>query len=95
MTKTLLSAAKNLLQEEKRWGKGQFFGEKCFCIIGAIHKAKGGNNFETRVKAIRKLHKSLADIFPAHLDIIEFNDSDSTNHDDVLELFDYAIESCE
>ena len=107
--KTILKAAREILQDEKRWTKGYFArtaaGDRvescnkaavCYCAMGAIDKAAveaREPRFGVGDDAIDALAKFLPD--GHQKSVASFNDNPKTTHAEVLALFDQAIAKLE
>lgn len=62
----------------------------CFCSVGAIMCVT--KNIEDRLEAYKILRNSFPSIFNNYT-VASFNDSYATTHDDVMKVFDKAIEA--
>lgn len=107
-TKELLTKAKELISDPNKWTKESFARNKdnkpveylspdatCFCAIGAIRKVGYSNESFTKtlpaeIKLQREVQKNT--IFA---EVASFNDFLLTTHEEVLHLFDKAIEAAE
>ena len=94
----LLQQAKGLIDEPNRWTRGFMARDKfgtvvdprdpaarCFCIIGALHRAAPG----CRCSLEGELKKDLPKGGTAHIPF--FNDREETQHADVMALFDRTV----
>lgn len=97
-TSIALIKAKELISAEENWTKHCIAKDKngfpctvnspdavAYCASGAIRKVS--KPFVSALKAIKYLNKAA---YPKTL--IALNDSSSTSHEDVMEMFDKAIE---
>ena len=105
-TKDILNKAKELISNPNHWAKGSYAFNKqgkevsyesndaCqFCALGAINKVSSSNPLSlARYRAAVSLRKCLPKDFN-YVDV--FNDSPTTSHEDVLKLFDMAINRLE
>lgn len=95
-----LEAAKALIADPKCWIKGVIAlnddGEQvesdnlkavCFCSLGALRAAAANRGIN---KALRTLYKHLPENYNGFL--TGWNDHSSTTHEDVMKLFDKAIQ---
>lgn len=96
----LLTAARNLLADPKHWTKGSsartprgtrvptFHPQATrFCSVGALVRC-GENDLEARAL----LTMAAQTLTGRDVSVIGFNDSRRTTHDDVLQMFDLAIQ---
>lgn len=89
-----LIAAKALIDTPDKWGQEEYEPRPgCYCIFGAIAKAKG-------VKAAPRLelgHEAYAlrMALPSEFlgGVVDYNDDLATTHADIMALFDRAIEA--
>lgn len=66
-------------------------GAACFCSIGALQKAAGEG--QTYYEASYYLRKAVTEVTSCKFDhAARFNDAESTTHEDVMAMFDKAIE---
>lgn len=94
--KQILIDTKTLIDTPEKWVKGvsstRKNGVDCYCITGALHEAVWPTSWN--------YHEAYMTIFDAIDDhiidgIINFNDSPSTTHDDVMKVMDKAIEKAQ
>lgn len=86
-----LIAARALIDTPEKWGKGDYQPRPgCFCSIGAIDAACG--RMSENAEAIDALRAALPERFERD-GVVAFNDDDSTEHTDIMALFDRAIAS--
>lgn len=98
-TINLLTAARNLLADPEHWTKGSsartprgtrvpMFHPQAtrFCSLGALERC-GGN-----LEACGLLTMAAQTLTGRDVSIVGFNDNRHTKHDDVLQMFDLAIQ---
>ena len=106
--KRVLEGARRLLSSRAKWCKGKLHNQRTgqYCAIGAIYAqvAPDGNVFEWLDgepknaewmlvnKAIYALEGGLEEYRRAYLEIPDFNDDPDTTWEDVLNVFERAIE---
>lgn len=94
--KQILTQARELISDPKRWTKGYFAKTAlgapcgslsdraiCWCISGAINKVSEFKNHQVAYDRLRLVVGPL---------ITQFNDDPKTTHADVIAAFDRAIE---
>lgn len=103
----ILIDAKALIADPARWSKGLFYnGRKCsYCAVGALNVASGcetpygaGDNTPKGVRianqtARRFLDHAVNSYAPSEFSVMSFNDKPRTSHEDVMRVFDKAIEA--
>jgi hypothetical protein len=104
--KIILTEARSVLSEEARWTTDYFARDAngcpvgsssddavCFCVLGAISRAAYNRDFSTVEKneAVNFMTDVVQDDFGFH-EVADFNDNERTKHEDVLKLFDKALE---
>jgi hypothetical protein len=99
-----LIAARALIDTPEKWCKWHghmtrrkwlFFEQHSYCTIGAIAVEPGGH-MNTSRSAYYKMRDALERALPPGFRnsfLVSFNDDESTTHNDVLALFDRAIEA--
>jgi len=113
-TKEILTRAKEIITDPKRWAKGYYAFNKhqqavassspravCWCALGAIRKAV--EDVTGAATCTTVFNTELADA-TLHMynnldqdrfcNISKFNDTPETTHEQILEFFDKAIQSC-
>lgn len=90
-TKRTLARDKNGHATNDPWDKVS----TCFCSVGAIHKVVGPNNDTNRglkYAVADCLADSALALFGHRGAVVVFNDAPSTTHDQILAVWDHAIE---
>ncbi len=98
---TLLAKAKEIISDPKHWAKHEFAYDKdgyevhpdsstaaCWCARGAVYAA---NKSYTGAE-VEEAFKHLAAVCPLGVLIGFYNDQPERTHDDIMDLFDKAIE---
>lgn len=93
-----LQNARDLITDPNKWTKRSFAKDShgnsvsatssravCFCSIGALEHVSNGIGYEKSLNILQS-------IAPLYTTVIVYNDSYNTTHDDILKLFDVAIE---
>ncbi|MGO7308731.1 hypothetical protein ACCS91_33290 [Rhizobium ruizarguesonis] len=101
----ILTAGRELLSNPDHWTKGVLARDKkgesigpfdpkasCFCTIGAIHKVVGPQQSELKRQVVGYLIEALDTVHKVSAVVSAFNDHPKTSHEQVLELWDKAIE---
>ncbi|MBC2806583.1 hypothetical protein C3Y94_025875 [Rhizobium ruizarguesonis] len=101
----ILAAGRELLSNPDHWTKGAPARDRkgesiipydpkatCFCTIGAIHKVVGPQQLELKRQVVGYLIEALDTGHKVSAILSAFNDHPKTSHDQVLELWDKAIE---
>lgn len=100
-TKVLLQRARAVLTPDGAWTQGWFAKDKegktvtsdskyatCFCAIGALERVCESDELYTAAHALRPFLPPEASGVPG------YNDRPTTTQQDILALFDRAIEAC-
>jgi len=101
----ILRDARSRIADEGNWLKYDFQDGNRHCLVGALSLAAGSANFRTPNGTERRLARHLVmqlpkkvplrtrlRIMPARQRLMYFNDDARTTHDDVVALYDRAIE---
>jgi hypothetical protein len=92
-----LIAARALIDTPEKWVKGKYEVNGCYCAMGAVSMAVTGSaDYDSNwyVNYADKVVAALDNRLPARFpDVAAFNDDPATTHNDVLQLFDRAIEA--
>jgi hypothetical protein len=90
----VLKAARALLVNRRRWGKGSFSGGSRMCILQAVNRAADFPLFPDRIcRPVQlRLQRKLPDPL---MRLYDYNDAKETKHVDILRLFDAAIAELE
>lgn len=87
----VLRVAKELIQDESNWLKGEFTNSKgCYCALGALRAAEDMTTFWNE-GAIDRLQKYVA-YNTTYSSVAVFNDAPDTTHTDVIEMFTKVID---
>lgn len=90
---TVLTAARAMIVTNG-WVRGVYEGDCGVCAVGAIRRA--GADYDMETTAVRALFKCLPDVHKVALGpfsaVFNWNDHVARSADDVLALFDRAIE---
>lgn len=104
--KEIFVGARELLSDETKWGRDQYFNGNCYCLIGACGVGAGLSNMEIRsTNAIGDIEKRVRPALERCLPkgpvrprpagpVIAFNDDPGTTHADILAVLDCAIKCC-
>lgn len=100
----LLVEAKALIEDESKWARGYYArgkngelreptedGATCFCSIGALMKVLNGYDYPESLQ-IDRAERVLNKCVGGNGSIIGFNDDRSNSHEDVMAVWDKAIE---
>lgn len=101
----VLVGARQLLSDPKKWTKGALARNAkecnlsvdsssacCFCSIGACLKIQENPNWLGDGSHWERFMDASCREIVGHENIVSYNDNGSTKHEDILKLFDYAIE---
>jgi hypothetical protein len=101
----ILTDARGRIADPSRWLKHGFQDADRHCLVAALSLASGSRSFDNPNEAERRLAKQLAKHVPlnrgfakwaalvsARNGLMMFNDHRRTRHDDVMGLFDRAID---
>lgn len=94
----ILLEARTLISDPKHWTQGNYYNHGAYCAVGAVsHFARKRKNYrKNRTLAVGLLAKAVKKYLKQYFlqREIEFVTSynDSRNHEEVLALFDKAIE---
>jgi hypothetical protein len=101
----ILMDARDRIADPSRWLKHGFRDGDRHCLVAALSLASGSRSFDNPNEAERRLAKQLAKHVPlnrgfakwaalvsARNGLMMFNDHRRTRHDDVMGLFDRAID---
>jgi len=101
----ILRDARSRIADEGNWLKYDFQDGNRHCLVGALSLAAGSANFRTPNGTERRLARHLVmqlpkkvplrtrlRIMPVRQRLMYFNDDARTTHDDVVALYDRAIE---
>lgn len=91
-TQALLRKAKEVLQQ-RGWTQGHFSDGQSYCSLGAVRMARFGNAYETPMVAM-DVYYYACDVLDLACGghIVSYNDKMFRAKDDVLGIFDRAIE---
>lgn len=97
-----LIAAKALIDTPEKWGKDAYEPSAgCYCMAGAIFAAKGEGfnpwkeNNSPEANAIENALNEINDGLSPWRSYVDYNDDQETTHEDIMHLFDLAIEAAE
>lgn len=98
-----LKKARKLIAKKEKWTKGSYhdYSNGAFCAIGALREADGPGEYAAYKAlgfAVTSLHPKTAAARSAQDPesvVITFNDRKKTKHEDVLAIFDFAIENAD
>ena len=101
----VLRDARGRIADEGNWCKGDFNDGDRHCLVAALSLAAGSSDFRTPNGTERRLARHLVmqlpkkvplrtrlRIMPVRQRLMYFNDDARTTHDDVVALYDRAIE---
>jgi hypothetical protein len=100
----LLMDARSRISSRDSWVQGQFRDGERECLVAALSVVSGSRSFSTPNPTERRLARILAAhltsrqfwtrimLIPARRRLIMFNDDPRTRHNDILALFDRAID---
>jgi hypothetical protein len=95
--KEALIAAKAMIETPETWIKNEFEAEGCYCALGAVSMVLTGDaDYDKNwyIGSTDKVALALAAQLPDRFAYVsDFNDDPATTHNDVLQLFDRAIEA--
>lgn len=96
--KERLITAKALIDSPEKWGKDFYYeSDGCLCVVGAVGKASGlsAAGGQWCYSIIDALCSVLPDTAPIRNHLPAYNDHPDTTHEDIMALFDRAIEACD
>ena len=102
----LLADARSRIAEDGDWLKDRFQDGNRRCLVGALSLVAGSRSFDAPNRVERRLARRLAEQLPPQFAgwvakmkfvtsrhrLIWFNDDPGTRHEDVIALFDRAID---
>ena len=101
----ILMNARSRISAEGSWLKGSFQDEDRRCLVAALSVAAGSPNFDNPNRIERRLARILVArlpptaplltrfrVYPVRRRLMRFNDHRRTRHEDVLALYDRAID---
>ena len=96
----ILIEAKDLLSDPENWNQDGFYYKSnnpesdCYCTFGAIYTVM---NLDPEGEEADKVSHSLAELlgFEVGIDLVEWNDSPETTHEELMGVFDKAITKAE
>ena len=107
-TKQVLIEARQIISKPENWTKYRRSSvtvggievepsshlEKCFCAVGSIQKVKNyGTSEAYESKEVKKLDFALKKLLNYNNRVFMYNDHFETTHEDILKVFDMAIEA--
>jgi hypothetical protein len=101
----ILMDTRNRVSNQRKWVKGSFRDGDRHCLVGALSLACGSRSLAIPNRKERRLARMLANQLPSHAPfctrirlisarqrLMWFNDDPRTCHQDVIALFDRAID---
>jgi hypothetical protein len=101
----LLIEARSRISRREAWVRGHFQKERRYCLVAALSLTCGSRSFGMPNRTELRLSRLIANqmppnapfwirhrFMPARRRLIAFNDDLLTHHEDVMALFDRAIE---
>jgi hypothetical protein len=101
----ILRTARNRIANKGRWMKCGFQNGDRLCLVAALSVAAGSANFDNPNRIERRLARILVArlpptaplltrfrVYPVRRRLMRFNDHRRTRHEDVLALYDRAID---
>lgn len=93
--KKFLIKTKELIDTPDKWMKGAYLGRnsdgnECRCLKGALIAVEVPNIL-IYDSYLNKIKQSIADYTKSDMEIVTFNDLETTTHQDIMNVLDHAI----